>query len=265
VTESTNREIESKLVIVSDHAERLWLEIANFIKIAGFDLLPLEEQTIHDRYFDTDNADLARADLALRIRRVDSRTEIGLKGKSRKLDTGAIERLEAEYPWSFDGFMLVIRALYQHGIKLPAPSRFDADRAEATLTDQGLKTIQERTTHRLPRQIVAQNGQGAALGELALDHVTYRYRSRDIHHYELEVEAKSADAYPGLHVIVDALRTEYPDITLPWDHSKVATGKAIEYFDEHGDSEKLLDAQGGLTRESYNRIDRLLREKLKCP
>ncbi len=256
-----HHEIEAKLVVVSERAERILLEIAGLAEIAGDRLMPAAAQTIRDSYYDTRSADLQCADLALRIRHVDGACQVALKGKSRRVGE-AVERLEIEYTWSPEAFDRIAQVLREHGIDALSAGADPGETPEKALARLGLTLIQGRETHRLRRRIVKNN---TTLGEMALDHVVYRSRGRKVHHYEIELESDSSSSVPAVNEIASALIARYSPAARPWYRSKVATGVAIDRLIDRPGADVLLNRGNRISQDGYDAIERILSEELQVP
>ena len=255
---SPDREREATLAVASREPGRAADRVARLEELAGLRLEPLPERRIRDVYLDRPAGELRAAGLALRLRREDGRDPVlAVKGDERRLEGGGTDRLEVEASWGEEALGRVREALTEAGLPpdwlLEGPAPGDPlDR----LLARGWRPVQERTTRRRPRRLVASDGRTA--GELAVDEVRFRAGGRTVVHREVEVEA-AADADPPGRA-ADALREGFPGDLRPWDHSKLATGRALQRLLEGGDPDTWLGPEGGLRPEAYDRLEAVLEE-----
>ncbi|WP_169923918.1 CYTH domain-containing protein [Sulfurifustis variabilis] len=250
-------EIESKLVVISDRTEEILEGIAATGELAGLTLVPMTEQSIRDIYFDTRSHALRAADLALRLRRVNWTSVLGLKGKSRRV-AGAIERLEVERPWSADGLAEIAGLLRRYGAPVAEGATPPAvHEPEPALESLGLLPIQERLTQRARRQIV--DRERAVVGELAIDRSVFVFEGSRVRHFEIEIEAAGRERFGGMAALSAALLAAWPGELRPWEHSKVATGRAIEHLMATRPPALLMGSSGGFNEAAYEAMDRWLR------
>jgi hypothetical protein len=97
------------------------------------------------------------------------------------------------------------------------------------------------------------------LAELAIDSVVYYFGGQEIHHHEVEVEAKERGSSSVIKTVAESLVAMYRPALRRWDHSKLATGKAIEQMLREGALEGLLDAHNNLKPVAYDKIDDYLK------
>lgn len=257
MSRAAETEIETKLVVVSERPDEILERIAGTGELAGFSLVAMTEQSIRDVYYDTPAQLLRAADLALRVRQVNWTLTLGLKGRSRRLGA-AIERLEIERPWSAAGLAEVLAALARLGVVVGAGAPGEpVDEPEAALRALGLAPFQERLTQRARREIA--DRERAHLGELALDRAVFAFGRERVRHYEIEIEAPGAQALDGTAALATALLTAWPGELRPWEHSKVATGRAIEHLVATRPPALLLNRAGAPTAAAYDAMDRWLR------
>src|SRR5690606_19879886 len=108
-------EVEGKLVITGPDAAAVYDAIAALTAIGGFRVAHRAVEEIADVYFDSPERALFAAGLALRVRSIDGRELLTVKGESRVLG-GVITREELEVEWSLDGLDTVLEALNQAGV-----------------------------------------------------------------------------------------------------------------------------------------------------
>jgi inorganic triphosphatase YgiF len=256
-------ETEIAFVFSSGNAQRVRRHIADLTSIDKYQLLPQNSESLHDRYFDSPRHDLRAKGFALRLREIDKTPWITLKGPSKSTDWGGVERLEIEVPWSQDALNGVLEKLsdsrikLQHGNKKPkGVEPLDA------MMGLGLRVVQDRQTHRQIRNVVIGEG-SPVLAELAIDSVVYHFTGQEVLHYELEIEAKVEDGSTVLKAVIASLVAIHGYTLRRWDHSKLATGMAIEELLGEEGAEGLLDVDNHLKPSAYDRIDdRLKRRRL---
>ena len=246
-------EREAKLVIRDARPEAIADAIAALDHLAGARLVPAGEVALRDVYLDTPARALSGRGDALRVRLADDETLLTLKGSSREVDPGVLEREEIEEPWSAAALDRLRALLATRGIALRmAPA---AGEPVAALRAMGLEALQERATHRRLRNALGEGG--AVLAELAIDAVTYRLDAGTIRHHEVEIEAKAPEGAAYLPRALEALRARFGAALLPWLHGKLETGLAIPRLLAAGDAGALV-AGGHLTPDAYPRLAALL-------
>ena len=261
--EQNEREIETTLIISSNNPKKEVLQIAGLKRIAKYQLIPLDSQMIHDYYFDTTDHALQSQELALRLREIGASRWITLKGRS-KLDAQriSVERLEIEVELSKNALARIIRELTDRRINIQQQSDyFDNQHILNVFINLGLEIIQDRETLREVRNIVAMNEQtGQVLAVLAVDSVVYHFSGQEICHHELEIEAKTEDGHKALKILAEKLIERYKSTLRMWEHSKLATGKAIEKMQSDGALEGLFDVSNNLKPSAYDRIDHYIKQ-----
>ena len=253
------REREATLAVASREPARAADRVAGLEALADLRLEPLPERRIRDVYLDRSAGELRAAGLALRLRRQEGRDPVlAVKGDERRLAGGGTDRLEVEAPWGEEAMAPVSEALAEAGLP---PDWLPDDRVPGDPLDRllarGWRPVQDRTTRRRPRRLVTPDGRTA--GELAVDEVRFRAGDRTIVHREVEVEAAANADPPGRTAA--ALRERFPGDLRPWDHSKLATGRALERLLEGVDPDRWLEADGALRPEAYGRLEAMLAER----
>lgn len=252
-------EIEAKLVVVSDRADEILEHLAGAGEFGGLTLIPMTEQSIRDVYYDTPAQALRAADLALRVRQVNWTLTLGVKGRARRVGP-AIERLEIERPWSGAALGEILGVLRQHGVAIEAELPPEPVHEPApTLGAAGLVPFQERFTQRARRQIV--DRERAIVGELAIDRAVFAFDAVRVRHFEIEIEAEGRQALDAVSALAAALLAAWPGELRTWDHSKVATGRAIEHVMATRPPALLLTRTGGLNAAAYDAMDRWLKAR----
>lgn len=248
-------EVEAALVIVSGQPRTLIDRLVGLERVAEYALSPASDHVIHDTYFDTANTALARKGFALRIRQVDDRTLVTLKGPAEHLPGGGARRLEIEREWSESTLDAVARELTKHDIGFAESAFVPAD-PRPTLGRCGLVVVQDRKTHRRTRGVHHPGSESPVLAEMAIDTVTYRVGDRDLLHHEVEVEMKT-DGEPGL---ICSVRKELfgqfgPEIR-DWPYPKLPTGQALVRLAAAGVIawEEFVDSEGNIRPRVYDRL-----------
>ena len=253
------REVELSLVITADDPESVLRRLARLREVGSYVLHARGSDRIVDHYFDTPDGALRKQGLALRLRMLDGATLIGLKGPRRSASTRTEDRLELEGPFSSEAVEEVARRI---GGGRPVAGSTDVDSAdpdailEAAL---GVGLIQRRETVRLLRDVAdAREPSGPVLAELALDRVRFEVGSREVRHYEIEIEAKrTGRGTSAARAIAAELVTRHPDELAEWPYGKLPTGKAIEQLLADGKLAE-LGPDGALTFRAYEQIRRYL-------
>jgi len=258
-----NQELEATLLICSENPQEIVGQVASLTGIEDYRLLPQDSSKIHDIYFDTPDTFLNNKKIALRLRQIGTEQWITLKGPSYLTGWGSVERLEIEGPWSKKSLINIFNKLVEEGFELPhLPEDFDLITPREVMTGVGLKVIQDRVTSRQIRNIVYKNANtGPILAELAIDSVMYSIGNENIHHNEVEIEAKMPDSEKVIQVISEHLVERFKPALCKWDHSKLATGKAIDKLLDDGVA-GLLDVNNYIKPEVYDKIDDILKKDI---
>ncbi|HZA21624.1 MAG TPA: CYTH domain-containing protein, partial [Dehalococcoidia bacterium] len=167
------KEVESTLIISSEEPQAIVEDIAALTSIASYQLLPQGSLAIHDYHVDTPDRTLHYAGLSLRVREIDARPYLTLKGPPRRIGPGVVERLEIEAPWSEEALSRVAKELAHRNIRLllTMPALDSADPLDV-MVGLGLQTIQHRENYRQIRNLVMTDaGERPVLAELAIDSV----------------------------------------------------------------------------------------------
>jgi len=246
------QEVEAALVVTAQAPHAVLEEIAARSSLGDFSLCPRPDRQIHDTYYDTPDSVLGARCFSLRLRRVAGRVLVTLKGAAASADAALKTRQEMEAEWSAATLHSVLAALARHAIHLPPPSSLDDP--SQSLAALGLCVIQERHTHRRPREV--SRGVGTpVLAEMALDAVTFHLPGQEVRHCEIEVEAAHGATPADIKEISLALREAYPGCLQPWPFAKLALGFALLRLQQEGCLNALLTPQGTLRPVAY----RLLR------
>jgi hypothetical protein len=232
-----------------------------------FGLVAREPERIRDVYLDTADGALAGARVAFRVRELNGRPLLTLKADARR--TGAAsERLELEGPWSATALRTALGELRRRGIQVPDPPPSPAPGPAAApgpgeplavLAGLGLQPTQVRETTRTPRDVVELDRRGgAAVAELAIDDVGYRFPAGTVRLLEAEVEAKGPGDLATVQALLGALAQAFPAELRPWPYGKLATGRAVEALLAGGGLQGLLDLAGRLRPAAFDRLAEIL-------
>jgi hypothetical protein len=75
----------------------------------------------------------------------------------------------------------------------------------------------------------------------------------------VEIEAKTVNGSIVVREVIENLFQMFGSVLLSWDHSKLATGKAIEKMLREGSLKELLDDDYNLKPGAYHKIDSYLK------
>lgn len=248
---SEGREVEAKLIVVSERPREVVARVAGLDTLAGYRLEHRGELRLRDVYYDTADGELVRRRAAVRLRHEGESVRITLKAEGRTARVGTTDRMEIEAPWSAAALERVSAALAELGVPLPRPASGEGDPGEV-LGRMGLRVVQDRVTIRRVRDVLPTGGD-APLAELVVDSVGYGDGTREAWHHEVEVEARGPGGAVVLEELADALVALFPDELRPWPHSKQATGSAVAALLSDGDA--LVGREGDLAPGAYDRID----------
>lgn len=254
-------ESEVALIIISRQPEEVVARLVDLSSIPGYHLLPRDSLRMRDLYFDTQDRAFESQKLALRVREIGAKNWLAMKGPSKKMDWGGVERLEIEQPWSQDAMTKVVKALADRGIETVKQWCFsEHGHPRQVLQDFGFQVIQDRETHRHVRNVVRlAEAADPALAELVIDTVVYHLGDRAIRHYEVEIESKADTGVSVILPITDGLSAELGQVLQRWDHSKLAIGFALEKLLNRGDLDGMIAPNGNLEPAAYDKIDGYLR------
>lgn len=247
-------EVEATLAVVGPDAAVVVDRIRHLTHLIGCALEPRPPQRLRDVYVDRGDGELRGAGAALRVRFPDAgRPVLGLKAEMRRLEGGGVERRERERTWGPDAWRMLEAELERFGLSPPAIDLDAGDEPLEALGRSGFDVVQDRETLRRPARLVRD---GERVAEIALDEVRYRFAGRELVHREVEVEAVG-EGPPARDAVARAAR-ELADRFAPalrrWDHSKLATGRALErLLEEDG------PPGGEPGAETYDRLEALLR------
>ncbi len=263
------REIESILLILSDHPEEIVRKIAEKTSVGDYRLVGATTKLLSDTYFDTPNHFLSHRKLNLRIRTDNQDRWITMKTHPRRTLWGGMVRAEMEVPWSPETVEKVVSEL-----KLPPQSSSPSSQTTTfdpieLLKTKGLVPIQHRETHRQVRNVTSGPDGSPTLAELDVDSVLYDFDHQKIRLFEVEVESKSEKGQnvvksvtkSGQNVVksvTKSLKGEYGAILRSWRHGKLATGTGIAKLLKSGELRPLIDAENRLLPAAYDRLNTIL-------
>jgi hypothetical protein len=222
------REAEAVLMVVSDDPAAAHSRIAQLDKIVDMTLGCTTGFEADDSYFDTPAGTLTERGLALRLRRLNDRILVGLKGEEEWTEKGVL-RLELEARWSSNAFADVLHELGFRNIRFTAPGFAISGKDPAEVLGAiGLVPVQTRHLARSARLVLNREGTS----------ITYR---------EFEIEASDASAASVVSQLGDGLLADFPDDLRRWSHSKLANGAALLRMADAGALAGLIGADGQLT------------------
>jgi inorganic triphosphatase YgiF len=244
-------EIEIALVIAADDPQAIAHQIENLTDLAWFRLVPLGTVLIHDIHLDTPARRLDARRWALRLREIDGVVWLTLKGPSTPQPDGGIARREIERVWSEEALEDVLQTLRAGGVGVPASvPGVAAGSPLDVMRGLGFIVAQDRHTHRVLRDIV-ETPDDPAVAELAIDAVAYHLPGCDVHHFEVEIEAKTEEGRPLLGAVAADLAGRFAPALRHRMSSKLALGMAIARLHEEDALASLLGAGTILTPAAY--------------
>ncbi len=251
-------ETEATLAIVSDFPDGITKALVADGCIGSFELSLEDRYTIHDQYFDTQDASLGNRSYALRLRSCDGRVLLALKGKGKRVGAYSTARLEIEDVWSPDTLGAIAGALKAQGV-LSASTKLGSGLMQpvTVLRGMGLEILQDRTTKRQNFTVTAQ-GSNNRLAEISVDTVTYRLSIGGLTRHELEIEAKTEQGKEILDELIRALLLRFPGSLRLWRHSKLATGLALEQLARSYSVTEIQSSKGVLLPAVYDLIESLI-------
>lgn len=250
---ATDHEVEATLLARSHEAADVLEQIAGLTRVGPYRIEVRPTITINDRYFDTPERDLSGRRFALRLRRTGDETLIAVKDGGTERE-GAMRRLEIEASWSPQALTRALGTLREAGISVEDGLPDDQADPTAVLERLGFVVIQEREIERRIRHVLAP-GEPKLLAELDIDTVAYRLPEGTVKVHEIEIEA--ADENVELAPIVDGILSSARDL-VPWRHSKLAMGMAIEQGLRSGTFP--VGADGAMLPQGFDRIESILEQ-----
>ncbi|GMR21380.1 MAG: hypothetical protein BMS9Abin36_1980 [Gammaproteobacteria bacterium] len=218
------KEVEAKLLVSPAKAKDIFKELSRLDTFDRYHLDDAVHHTIKDIYFDATDQRLHHADMALRLRYENDECRITLKGKAVRVGD-VTSRLEVEERCSLAAVKKMVKLLNEQGIKFDEGDLTPEQTPQQAMTALGLGPIQQRSCHRIARNICDGSG---AWAELALDCVRYPVANDEVLHYEIEVEALKPEMMEALVSFTRSMRQRYGAALSTWQYSKVATAVALE-------------------------------------
>jgi len=250
-------EIEAKLAVTSDAPRVVADEIAALESLGNWTLRERNPVSVRDVYVDAPNLSLEVNGVALRLRLVEDRYVITLKGPETRIGD-VLQREELEREFSLETLDLIRSRLVDWGIHLNKPPSFGGEtEPSAAIANWGLVAVQDRETFRRCKDVVRGSPDGAVAAELAVDEVVYRIGGRRVGHHEVEIELCGSERTAVLADIVAGLRGRWPVLAV-WPHSKYATGKALEALLAVPQPTLEISESGDLLPAGYARVERWL-------
>lgn len=248
-------EIETTLAVCSGDPESIARQIAALTSVGEFALLPRRDLAIRDAYLDFPDGRLRACGLALRMRVVNGRQLVTLKGRPQRVGKGGVKREELELQWSEVAFETLMARLAESGLTIDHPPIVDVDDGSlAVFLAIGFEEVQTRDTVRRIRDVVAEDRGESPIAELAIDSVTYRFSFGDVRHHEVEIELKGQGSVDAMQAISRELLALRPSDLRTWGWGKKATGQAVEWLANEGGLDALLSEAGNLTPAAYDLI-----------
>ncbi len=256
-TSANSIESELTLLVSSDDPDEMLSKIDNIGSIDDYMFTPAESLMINDYYFDTPAGELSGNKHVLRVRRESEQVWITVKGPSREIKDGILQRTEIEVPWSREavGKLSSLPETQKLFITTSQEINTQSDALD-TFVNAGLIVIQERETQRILKHIRRLKTKHV-VAELALDRVIYHIDDRSIRHSEIEIETKGKEDSSVALRVAEYLVGLYPGELRKWAHTKFATGRAIQALLSEEFFENTL-APNMLTTASYALIEKYL-------
>ena len=227
------QEKEITLVVYKENADLISNQIAALDQITEYTLKEPDIHHIIDVSFDTNDRNLFRNHMSLRIRSINRRCLFTLKSSPVFDMSGIVKRDELELDWHPDSFGSLTDALIKSGIELPRNYKFDSDWYKS-MSSLGMNVLQERHTERRTKDVFCEQ---TLVAELAIDKVKYKYEKGDILHREIEIESKSTIGDSTILSISEYLVGKYPHALLIWMPSKLELGLVLSDLIQSGDQE----------------------------
>ena len=256
--EPAHREIETTMVVLSNHPEKVVQEIAELDAVGDYLLAPQPSRNIHDVYLDRVDRGLAKKRFVLRIREIDSECLITLKGPPQNTSRGLISRFEMEVPWSPEGLRGILSKLGSEQEIVGVDEDFLKGREPLeVMKSLAFKTIQDRHNYRQIRNVYyPSQKESDAFAEMAIDAVTYHFAGQHVRHYEIEIEATGTGKLDEIVEIRDKLISTFDGKLVAWRYGKLTVGIAIQRMLKDGVLGSLMDGDGNLAPVAYKVMKR---------
>jgi hypothetical protein len=260
MSETPPVEIEAKLVVASEHRREIVRALQELRALGSYRLVHRPPREIHDRYFDTGEEDLRRLDLSCRIRSVDDRMLVTVKGPTEYLRSGALARSELELAWSASALETVVNRLREQGVALADGASTEHRTPELSLEAVGLRRIHQRTVLRTVRDAIERSApDGPTVAEIVFDAVSYDIAGKPVLHDEIEVEGIGPNGAEHVHVLVRALHDRFGEGLRSWRPSKLALGLMLDRLHRSGALPTFVDVDNRLSSDGYDEVIRRLR------
>ncbi|MFH1115080.1 MAG: CYTH domain-containing protein [Pseudomonadota bacterium] len=251
-------EAEATLLIYSKHPRAVAREVADLAAVAAFRPDGGIRGVLNDTYLDTPGSDLRQRHWILRLRRISSTWWITLKGPSRETPHGVMERGELEMPWSLDAFVHLMNTFDIRFTGRQAAHIASTDPLEI-MRELGMAVVQHRVTERLVKNVFLTD-KPVVVAEIAVDRVRYDLAGGEILHHEIEIESKHADYGSAVGEIAGDLLERFAPILRVWKIGKLATGLMIDTLIRKNALDGLINEDGSLQPEAYDRLANFRRE-----
>ncbi len=254
----TSSEFEVKLIVASRQPGKTAGSLKKLTSLGEYRLCNKRTLKIRDIYFDTGIAMLRKNSLALRVRLMENKKLLTMKGQAAILDWGGINRLEIEEEWSPESLQKVLNIIPDlkydpndlHSFFLP-------DNPVKTLKRLDFKIVQDRITQRDMRDVIMQKHH-ELLAEFVVDEVHFQTPAGKVIHYEVEIEALEEKSVGHVHKLLQELQTRYPDDLRIWLFSKLETGEVIYQHANDLRKNSFINKDHSISTEGYERIANLL-------
>ena len=253
--ESKEKEIEASLILYGEFLEKNIKKLSGLKKIANYYLSRKKTQHIHDIYFDTRSNDLLDAGFGLRIRNINGKDKITLKGNSKRTNWGSVQRMEIEHDWGEQGWFDIISFLKKNITHLKFETDFDDSvNAITMLRQHGFKIIQERKNKRVSRFVCIKQKCETPIAELSVDSLIFILKDSKINSFEIEIELTQSDNLNVLKSLMEELISLFTPGAQVWEFSKLSTGRAIQHLWNQEILQNTLEKKNRLTQRSYEKI-----------
>lgn len=229
-------EVEGKLIIVAEDAEAVYEAVAASDSFVGCRVAHRQVEHIEDAYFDGPARPLFAVGLALRVRSLNGRELLTVKGEAR-LGDGVISREELEVDWSEGGLDEVLEALGQAGVSFGGvEAAREATTARGALEALGLTATSPRSNRRTALTLMRS---GEVVAEVDVDAVTFRPGGRLVRYFEVECEARGSGDASVVRAVLTELRSRHAGLRA-WNVSKLALGEVMEALEREGRLDEVL-------------------------
>ena len=199
---NANKEIELKyLVSAQCSPKKLAVALHAASSAFGFDIDPLDQNTLHDVYYDNDNNDLERAGWTLRVRADHNSTTLTLK--SVTATSGLFRRTELEE--SFPRKLTVAK----DQLHIPEKSHIRRYMTDMHLPISMLQPVYQHENKRYRYRITHSSDPATSI-QWAVDKVEVKGSDVSYAEFEFELESGSESVLQHLRLIADTIDGLYP-------------------------------------------------------